>query len=721
MLDLEPVATPIVATSIVVLIALFGAVCGLIAGAGIVREQRMLKRGVDSLRDVPAGPAASFDYRRWVKERPDLVDTHFADHLLSAWAAAKAGRAVSLHELHEVSARREARRRSARLSGGITGLLLVCGIAGTLFAIKPILGGFNISSHDTELTATKMIRDLGQAFWPSLAALIGTIVVVFLRGVYAHRRGTLAGELDQLDLEELFPRFPPPSISREFDEVRAGLGELVTTMIASQRSFDDFVTRLTGAARGFRADAPPLQDAATRFVTAAETLSPKFDALLAALPAHFGPDAPLGARLGSLDMLAQQVNATAQEMKQNGSIMTEHLETAHRILQQTASDLPGQIKDGCVSASTILRVTTVNAVTAACADTARSMDAAAAPVRDAAAALHAADQALRADVAATIDVLARDVAARSLATENAIGATNKALREDIDATNKTLRDDIGATNKNLRDDIGATNKTLRDDIGATNKTLRDDIGKTLDTLTLDMREHTEAIEKEFRSELKTAVATVGKMHGSAAEAIAKVEATVVQLEDLQTLAEKTLAEHKEGRQEAVKVRKDMQSTANQVEQIGRQVKAVMTELGDAQQTSRALSERFAGITADMDKLATTSGDLYSSLADLSTAQQSAAQQINEVLGRAGQTTSTWQVLVETMTRLSGSGTTLSSDFDRLLGKGREVAQLLEHGTADAARQQAELAERVASLSEVIVRLEAKRESHWVDRIFRSDR
>lgn len=696
MLELDPVATPIVATSIVVLIAFFGAACGLIAGAGIEREQRMLKRGVDSLRDVPAGPAASFDYRRWVKERPELVDTHFADHLLSAWAAAKAGRAVSLHELHEVSARREARRRSARLSGGITGLLLVCGIAGTLFAIKPILGGFNISSDPdgvveagkSALIATKMIQDLGQAFWPSLAALIGTIVVVFLRGVYAHRRGTLAGELDQLDLEELFPRFPPPSISREFDEVRAGLGELVTTMLASQRSFDDFVKRLTGAARGFRADAPPLQQAATRFATASETLAPKLDALLVALPIHFGPDAPLCARLGSLDILGQQVTATALEMKQNGSIMAEQLETAHRILQQTANDLPGQIKDGCVSAATILKVATSNAVTAACADTARSMDAAAAPVRDAAAALHAADQALRDDVATTIDTLARDVAARSLATENAIGATNKALR---------------------------------DDIGATNKALRDDIGKTLETLTLEMQEHTEAMEKDFRSELKTAVATVGKMHGSAADAIAKVEATVGQLEDLQALAEKTLAEHKEGRKEAAKVRKDMQSTANQVEQIGQQFKTVMTELGDAQQTSRTLSDRFAGITTDLERLATTSGDLYTGLADLSTAQQTAAQQINEVLGRAGQTTATWQALVEAMTRLSGSGTTLNSDFDRLLVKGREIAQLLERGTADAARQQVQLTERVASLSEVIVRLDAKRESHWVDRIFRGDR
>ena len=685
MLDLEWGATPIVATSIVVLIALFGAACGLIASAGIVREQRMLKRGVDSLRDVPAGPAASFDYRRWVKERPELVDTHFADHLLSAWAAAKAGRAVSLHELHEVSARREARRRSARLSGGITGLLLVCGIAGTLLAIKPILGGFNISANadgvfeasESAFTATKMIQDLGQAFWPSLAALIGTIVVVFLRGVYAHRRGTLAGELDQLDLEELFPRFPPPSISREFDEVRAGLGELVTTMLASQRSFDDFVTRLTGAARGFRADAPPLQQAATRFATAAETLAPKFDALLAALPTHFGPDAPLYARLETLDVLAQQVSATALEMKQNGSIMTEQLETAHRILQQTASDLPGQIKDGCVSAATILRVSTVNAVTAACVDTARSMDAAAAPVRDAAAALHAADQALRADVSSTIDTLARDVAARSLATENAIDATNKALREDI--------------------------------------------GKTLDTLTLDMQEHTDAMEKEFRTELKTAVATVGKMHGSAADAIAKVEATVGQLEDLQALAEKTLAEHKEGRKEAAKVGKNMQSTANQVEQIGQQVKAVMAELGDAQQTSRTLSASFAGITSDLERLSTTSGDLYTAIAELSTAQQSAAQQINEVLGRAAQTTGTWQALVDTMTRLSGSGTTLNSDFDRLLTKGREVGQLLERGTAEAARQQAELTERLSLLSEAIVRLDAKRESHWVDRIFRGDR
>jgi chromosome segregation ATPase len=187
------------------------------------------------------------------------------------------------------------------------------------------------------------------------------------------------------------------------------------------------------------------------------------------------------------------------------------------------------------------------------------------------------------------------------------------------------------------------------------------------------------------------------------------------------LAEKTLAEHKEGRKEAAKVRKDMQSTANQVEQIGQQVKAVMTELSDAQQTSRTLSDRFADITSDLERLSTTSGDLYTAIAELSTAQQSAAQQINEVLGRAGQTTATWQALVDAMTRLSGSGTTLNSDFDRLLTKGREVGQLLERGTAEAARQQAELTERLASLSEAIVRLDAKRESHWVDRIFRGDR
>ncbi|HYN78368.1 MAG TPA: hypothetical protein VES73_11310, partial [Lamprocystis sp. (in: g-proteobacteria)] len=239
--------TPVIISLIVGGIGVVGLFAAFRAAHAISLERAAMRRGRSALRDLPMGQDTVFNYRDWLIDRgANLADSHFADHLLAAADATKSGRAVSLHELHEVSARREARRVWARLSGGITALLLVCGIAGTLAAIKPVLGNFALDSKaagTTEVSvnitkATDLIQGLSTAFLPSLVALLFTLIVASARGWYAHGRGVLAGELDRLDMEDLFQRFPPPSLSRELDGVRGQLAELTVQMLASQRNLD---------------------------------------------------------------------------------------------------------------------------------------------------------------------------------------------------------------------------------------------------------------------------------------------------------------------------------------------------------------------------------------------------------------------------------------------------------------------------------------------------
>ena len=397
----------------VIVIGILGIVSALFARVGIGGELKALKKGRDALHDYPVGTIP--DYSGWLSERR-LKNTHFEDHLLAAWNANRSGRSVTLNELHEVSARREARRKSAGLSGGVTGLLLVCGIAGTLFCIKPILGNFNVNANpdgvfeaaESAQRATLLMQELSQGFWPSLCALVLTVIVVFFRGLYTYKRGVLAGELDRFDIEVLFLRFPPPSLSKEFDEVRASLEKLVSRMLASQQNFDGFVNRLEGASQNFNKQAPPLHDASTRFVEVIMSLEPKIDELLKALEGHLGADGPLCMRLGSLDTLAHQVTTIAEDMKQTGSMMTGQLHSSQKILQETAKGLPAHLTKACNSATTILKEATVHAVGAACADAARSLDEAAGTVRDTAAAINSSDQALRNDISKGIKEITAD-------------------------------------------------------------------------------------------------------------------------------------------------------------------------------------------------------------------------------------------------------------------------------------------------------------------------
>lgn len=649
---LDWTVTPIVISALVGCIGVFGLVAALIATNGIGRERSRLKHGREVLRDLPLGQPPSFDYREWINEHRGLADSHFTDHILATSGAAQSGRAVTLHELHEVSARREARRLSASMSGGVTTLLLVCGIAGTLWCIKPVLSGFDIRANpagefeaaESAQTATKLIQDLSGAFLPSLVALVLTILVTFVRGFYTHTRGALAGELDRFALEDLFPRFPPPSVSRELDEVRSQLAELVTQMVASQRNFDHFVDRLSGAARNFRAQAPPLQDASKRFVDAADILSPKLDELRTTLSGSLGATSPLCTQLGSLDTLSKQVTATVQEMHLAGTVLTKHLHESHLLLREIAADLPAQIAAGCETASKIIGEATANTINAACTEAIRTLDTAAAPLRQAA-----------------------------------------------------------------------------EEVNAANQALRDDITRSLQSSVQGLRKHGDTMEQDFRQALEAAVAMITMMQDSATGAINKAGFTVDRLEQLQKKIMNSLGETAMARQKIAQFRTDMQSATAQIGAYSHKLQDATTELHDAHKAGRTLINGLASMAPNIDRLTKGSNDLLTAFEGLKASQETTTQRIDELLRRTEQAAENWQTILAETTQRSEAGAILNAESARLLAKGEEVATQLKDGAAEAALQQQRLADDLAVLSDALTHLEHKKDSSWVDRVFRGKR
>lgn len=349
--------TPLSIAFLVGLIGIFGIFSALHAVSSIIKEANSLDRGRRLLEDLPADLPIDYDYRSWIIEQDaGLSDTHFGDHLFSAALAAKSGRAVTLHEFHQLSNRREDRRKDARLSGGITALLLVCGIAGTLLAIKPILGDFSVTSDpagisnaaDNVAKATDLIQSLGEAFLPSLVALGLTVFVAFARGFYTQLRGHLAGKLDEFDLQDLFHRFPPPSISNEMNNVRAQLTDLVTQILASQRNLDGFVQQLTNAASVFQGETPKLQKVSKEILGAVNKLTPAITSLDNSISQNFGQSSPLITNLNGIAAISSDVVNATKELKSAGSSISKSIDLTSRMLKQSADLIESQIQSAGV-------------------------------------------------------------------------------------------------------------------------------------------------------------------------------------------------------------------------------------------------------------------------------------------------------------------------------------------------------------------------------------
>ena len=678
---------PVTLSLVVVAIGLSGIVAAGWAYKGIGAERDALRRGRHGLQDVPDSEE-TFDYRAWLKER-HLDDTHFGDHLRAAADARRSGRAISLNELHQVSARREARRRSARVSGGIAGLLLVCGIAGTLFCIKPVLSNFDITADvptatsqqptNTNPTGSKaeerrsysgpggiknaetLINDLSSAFLPSLFALVLTVAVAAVRGFYTHNRGALAGELDQLDLEDLFARFPPPSLSRELDCIRAQLADLTAQMLASQHNLDDFVERLTNAAEGFQTNAPPLQEASNRFVGGVKKLAPRIDDLSKAIADHLGPTAPVVSRFDGLLAVATDVNKAAVQMQLAGEIISKHLLESHRLLKETTDALPEQLQTACRSASGLIAEATSQALAAGCKEAVIRLDAAAAPLRDAAQSIVVENHALKTETSQVMTNLARSV--EGLCNSTAEGML-KDLNTGLDVVTGRVDSLLTQTANQMRDNLNAASQ-------------------------------------EFRQALAAALASITKLHSDASDAIVRVADSVGRLEQIQHRIDAALQVSLQTGDAIVGARDEIVTAGGTMTTIAEQLASARRTIADMQQAATATMERLAGLTAYIAKLTNDTHTLCPDVEALLREQQHTCALTDALLKRAEQVSADWQRWLAEATQRHATDAALSDDLNRLLTQGHAVATELDNAATKAADQQQRLAQDLETLNATI--------------------
>jgi hypothetical protein len=275
---------PILISCVITLIGMIGIASALAAVGEVLREFKILEKAKGFLQGTEGGSHLHSETSpsNWLKERGVDTDSHARDQLETVWSGWRAQRIPTLGELHVLALRRERSRSSARISGGIAASLLICGIAGTLWAVHPILSGFKIemrpegtvqeASRSAE-TVLAMVHGLGTAFWPSLAAMLSTLAVVFFRGLYLNKANQLARALDRFACDDLFPLFRLPTLTEQMDDVKKEFFDLALRIDARDKEFVTAVGTLKQIVEGLRESAPALANAAHNVEKAFERLS----------------------------------------------------------------------------------------------------------------------------------------------------------------------------------------------------------------------------------------------------------------------------------------------------------------------------------------------------------------------------------------------------------------------------------------------------------------
>jgi hypothetical protein len=249
-----------------------------------------------------AGSSNAFELDQWLTSKGIGSDSFIGDMVRACWAAWLGGRAASLTELHTLVARRERSSLPAKFSSGVAALLLIIGIVGTLSSVKPILKAFQFKvSADGELQSAaestelinSLLNNLGEAFLPSLVALVFTVFVVCFRGLYLNVLHQFSLELDRFAIGTILPQYRPPSISDEYREVRKTLGSLAESIFQREEGFSKVVGELRALSEGLHPVIMALENTTTASAQAAERLSSRSRSIADGLTKHLGGSSPI--------------------------------------------------------------------------------------------------------------------------------------------------------------------------------------------------------------------------------------------------------------------------------------------------------------------------------------------------------------------------------------------------------------------------------------------
>ncbi len=345
----------IVSLGAIIVIAAIGCITALYSWTRITAEQKRIKYAEaklisdDSWSD--AYPHDKLKLAAWLRHNGIKTDSHLGDFIRTCWSAWLGGRPASLTELHVLVARRERSYRATRLSAGIAALLMICGIVGTLSAVKPVLEKFQLdvakesvnkqqdndqqtdalSGTDDEHKAkqsdkeaasvtdnadkvNKLIQNLGVAFYPSLLALLGTIVVVSCRGLYSLSLHRFTLDLDRFAVDTLIPRYRVPSLSEQYQEVKATMASVTETISQREERFLGAVEQIEKLVAGISPALGGLDAAATSAKEATEALTSGATSISEALNRNLGAKSPIHRAVKGLDLVFEKTERSLDNL-----------------------------------------------------------------------------------------------------------------------------------------------------------------------------------------------------------------------------------------------------------------------------------------------------------------------------------------------------------------------------------------------------------------------
>lgn len=362
---------PMIFAVVAGLIGFTGLITAFMAHASISKDISAIKRAKTMLASAEAWEGAKahseHELSEWMRSRLIHPESGVADVIRACWSASLGSRATSLTELHVLVARRERSKAPARLSAGIAAVLLIIGIVGTLSSVKPILEAFQfrpsapegvipaddapslVNVEDSAALVNSLMHSLGEAFLPSLVALIATVIVVFVRGIYSLGLHRYTLQLDRFAMGTVMPHFRPRSISDEYEQVRKTFGALAKTIGEREAKMDVVVAQLTKFVDSVGPTLNGLDNGIGKMTTAADALASKSNSIATTLTRTLGKKSPLyeavngfegifAATNQRLEQLSSHIEGIRAEQQEHRTAMLGTLEEISGVISQVSGD-----------------------------------------------------------------------------------------------------------------------------------------------------------------------------------------------------------------------------------------------------------------------------------------------------------------------------------------------------------------------------------------------
>lgn len=347
-------------------VGILGCIAAFVAHASTSRDRTAIESAKTMLASSESWEGAhtysEHELSEWMGNRKIDPESGVADVIRACWSAWLGSRSTSLTELHVLVARRERSKASARLSAGIATLLLVIGIVGTLFSLKPILKDFQfrastpegvmptadapslVNVEDSTALVNTLMHSLGDAFLPSLVALGFTIVVVALRGIYSMGLQRYTLELDRFAMGTVMPHYRPRSISDEYEEVRTTFGSLAKTMGEREDKFDKVIAQLTKFVDSVGPTLEGLDAGIEKMTGAADSLASKSNSIATTLTRTLGKKSPLYAAVNGFESIFATTDERLGQLSQHIEGIRSEQHEHRKAMRKTLDEIAGVIK-----------------------------------------------------------------------------------------------------------------------------------------------------------------------------------------------------------------------------------------------------------------------------------------------------------------------------------------------------------------------------------------